>query len=153
MTLIKRNTGINNSFPALFDDFFGRDFFEFTPSRSLSNFAKNAPAVNILETDNEFKIEVAAPGLKKEDIKVELEDGLLTISSETKQEKEEKDKEGKYTRREFSYSSFKRSFSVDEDSVDADNIAATYENGVLNIQVPKKTKATPEKKTKTIAIA
>lgn len=153
MTLIKRHSGVNNSFPALFDDFFGRDFFDFAPAKSFSNFVKTAPAVNILENEKEFKIEVAAPGLKKEDINVEIEDGLLTISSEMKQEKEEKNKEGNYTRREFSYSSFKRSFSVDEDSVDTDNIEAKYENGVLNIHVPKKKIEVVEKKPKTISIS
>lgn len=153
MTLIKRHSGINNSFPALFDDFFARELFDFTPAKTFSNFAKNAPAVNILETEQEFKIEVAAPGLKKEDFKVEVEDGILTISSEAKQEKEEKDKEGRYTRREFSYSSFKRSFTVDEESVDTEKIEAKYDNGVLNIHVPKKNVQVVEKKAKTITIS
>ena len=145
MTLIKRNTGINNSFPALLDDFFAKELFDFAPSKSFSNFAKSTPAVNILETEKEFKIEVAAPGLKKEDIKVELENDLLTISSEVKKETEEKDKDGRYTRREFSYSSFKRSFTVDEDTVDTEKIDAKYENGVLNIVVPKRAAVEPEK--------
>jgi len=153
MTLIKRNSGINNSFPALLDDLFAREIFDFAPSKSFSNFAKSAPAVNILETESAYKIEVAAPGLKKEDIKVELADDLLTISSEVKKETEEKDKEGRYTRREFSYNSFKRSFTVDEDTVDIEKIDAKYENGVLNILVPKKTAAEQEIKTKTISIS
>ena len=152
MTLIKRNTGINNSFPALFDDWFAKDFFEFAPSKSFSNFAKSTPAVNILETESAFNIEVAAPGLKKEDIKVELDNDLLTISSEVKKETEEKDKEGRYTRREFSYNSFKRTFTVDEDTVDTEKIDAKYENGVLNIVVPKKVAVEQEKSTKTITI-
>lgn len=96
---------------------------------------------------------MAAPGLKKEDIKVELNDNVLTISSETKQEKEEKDKEGRYTRREFSFSSFKRSFTVDEETIDTEKIQAGYENGILNIHVPKKAKQVPENKTKTISIS
>lgn len=153
MTLIKRNTGVHNSLPAFFDDFFAKDLFDFAPAKSFSTLAKSIPAVNILETENEYKIEVAAPGLKKEDIKVELDNDLLTISSEVKQEKEEKDKEGRYTRREFSFSSFKRSFTVDEDTVDTEKIEAKYENGILNIHVPKKVTVQEEKKAKTISIA
>jgi HSP20 family protein len=153
MTLIKRNNGVHNSLPAFLDDFFAKDVFDFAPSKSFSTLAKSMPAVNILETEKEYKIEVAAPGLKKEDIKVELENDLLTISSEVKQEKEEKDKEGRYTRREFSFSSFKRSFTVDEDTVDTEKIEAKYEDGILNIHVPKKTAAQEEKKAKTISIA
>ncbi len=154
MTLIKRNAGVYNSFPALLDDFFAKDLFEFGPkTNGFSNLTKSIPAVNILENDNEYKIEVAAPGLKKEDIKVELNDNVLTISSETKQEKEDKDKEGRYTRREFSFSSFKRSFTVDEETIDTEKIQAGYENGILNIHVPKKAKQVPENKTKTISIS
>ncbi len=153
MTLIKRNSGVHNSFPALFDDFFAKDLFDFMPSKSFSTMAKSVPAVNILETEKEYKIEVAAPGLKKEDIKVELENDLLTISSEVKKETEEKDKEGRYTRREFSFSAFKRSFTVDEDTVDIEKIEAKYEDGILNIQVPKKTAAPAEKKAKTISVS
>lgn len=78
---------------------------------------------------------------------------MLTISSEVKKETEEKDKDGRYTRREFSYSSFKRSFTVDEDTVDTEKIDAKYENGVLNIVVPKRAAVEPEKKTKTISIS
>ena len=84
--------------------------------------------------------------------KVELDNDLLTISSEVKKETEEKDKEGRYTRREFSYNSFKRTFTVDEDTVDTEKIDAKYENGVLNIVVPKKVAVEQEKKTKTITI-
>lgn len=153
MTFIKKHSGVNNSFPALFDDLFAKELFDFTPAKSFSNFAKNVPAVNILETEHEFKIEVAAPGVKKDDFKVEFEDGMLTISSETKQEQENKDKNGKYTRREFSFSSFKRSFTVDEETIDTEKMEAKYENGVLNIHVPKKVVQVVEKKAKTIAVS
>jgi len=147
MTLIKRKEH-NPGF--WFNDFLGKDFFDFAPVQS---FGKTVPAINIKETENDFKIEVAAPGLKKEDINVELENGVLTISAESRTEKEESDKEGRYTRKEFSYSSFKRSFSVNEDSVDADKIEGKYENGVLNLVLPKKAKSEPEKKSKTIQVA
>mgnify|MGYP000172645159 CR=1 FL=1 len=89
--IIKRNTGINNSFPALFEDFFTKDFFDSAPSKSFSNFAKTTPAVNIIENEQAFRIEVAVPGLKKEDFKVEVEDGLLTISFEKAEQAENKD--------------------------------------------------------------
>ncbi len=147
MTLIKRRSEHNPGF--LFDDFFGKDFFDFNPVRS---FGKTVPAVNVKETETDFKIEVAAPGLKKDDIKVELENGVLTISAENKTEKQESDKDGKYTRREFSYSSFSRSFTVNEDTVDIEKIEGKYEDGVLNLVLPKKAKSEPEKKMKTISI-
>jgi HSP20 family protein len=148
MTLIKRKQEHNPGY--WFDDFFGKDFFDLNPVRS---FGKTVPAVNVKETDTDFKIEVAAPGLNKDDIKVELENGVLTISAENKTEKEESDKDGKYTRREFSYSSFKRSFTVNEEAVDIEKIEGKYENGVLHLQLPKKAKSEPEKKSKTISIA
>jgi HSP20 family protein len=148
MTLIKRKHEHNPGF--WFNDFFGKDFLDFAPVQS---FGKTVPAVNIKETETDFKIEVAAPGLKKEDISVELENGVLSISAESKTEKEESDQEGRYTRKEFSYSSFKRSFSVNEESVDAEKIEGKYENGVLKLVLPKKAKSEPEKKSKTISIA
>lgn len=147
MTLIKRKHEHTPGF--WFNDFFGKDFFDFP----VQSYGKTVPAVNIKETDTDFRIEVAAPGLNKEDIRVELENGVLSISAETKTEKEESDQQGRYTRKEFSYSSFKRSFSVNEDSVDADKIEGKYENGVLNLVLPKKSKSEPEKKGKTIQIA
>jgi HSP20 family protein len=146
MTLIKRKHE-----PGFWlNDFFAKDFFDLNPVQS---FGKTVPAVNIKETETEYKIEVAIPGLKKEDVKVELENGILSISAESKTEKEENDAAGKYTRKEFSYSSFKRSFTVDEETIDADKIDGRYENGVLYLQLPKKTKSEPEKKSKTISIA
>lgn len=153
MTFIKKHSGVNNSFPVLFDDLFAKELFGFTPAKSYSNFSKNVPAVNILETEHEFKIEVAAPGVKKDDFKVEFEDGMLSISSETKQEQENKDENGKYTRREFSFSSFKRSFTIDEETIDTEKMEAKYEDGVLNILVPKKVVQVVEKKAKTIAVS
>ena len=148
MTFIKRKHEHTPGF--WFNDFFGKDLLDLYPVQS---FGKTVPAVNVKETETDFKIEVAAPGLKKEDIKVEMENGVLSISAENKIEKEESDKNGRYTRREFSYSSFKRSFSVDEKTVDAEKIDAKYENGVLNLTLPKKTKSEPEKKSKTITIS
>jgi len=107
--------------------------------------------VDVKETENEFVVEVAIPGIKKEDVKVELNENVLSISSELK--KEENKSNDKYTRKEFSYSTFKRSFTIDEDAIDADNVEAKFENGILNVHLAKKVKTEPEKRVKTIAIA
>jgi len=91
------------------------------------------PKVNIKEGENTYVLEVAAPGIAKEDFNIQLEDGLLTISSEKKEEKEEENK--KYYKREFSHQTFKRSFRLPE-NVDVENITANYVDGVLSVQVP-----------------
>lgn len=147
-TLVKAQCAVpaNNRF--FFDDFFGKDIFDFNPN----NLVKSTPAVNVKENEKEFTLEVAAPGLQKEHFNIAVEDGVLTISAETKSEKTEGDENSKFTRKEFSYSSFKRSFTLDEETVDADNIVAKYENGILNIAIPKKVKVEEEKKAKTISI-
>ncbi len=93
------------------------------------------PAVNIKEENDKFVLEMAAPGMKKDDFKINLDNYQLTISAETKDEK--KEKEDSYTRREFVYSSFSRSFTLPK-SVDIEKIKADYKNGVLNIVLPKK---------------
>jgi HSP20 family protein len=91
-----------------------------------------------VKEDNEaFRVEVAAPGLKKEDFKVTLDNGLLTISAENRREHEEKNAEGRYTRREFSYHSFSRSFTLPS-TVEADRIDARYQDGILHLEIPKK---------------
>ena len=131
-----------------FDDFFSRDFDLFP-----SNFVKTSVAVNVKEDDKQFTLEVAAPGFKKEDFSIEVNDGVLSIAGEVKSEKSEENEKEKFTRKEFSSASFKRSFTVDEESVDAENIAAKYENGILTIDIPKKVKIEEEKKAKTITVA
>ncbi len=128
MKLVKRN----HSIPTFFDDFFVKDFFE-TPTYSKHT----VPAVNIHENENDFEVEVAAPGLKKEDFNVKLEKNYLIISAENKEEKEER--KGKTTSREFSYKSFRRAFTVESEKIDADNIKAIYENGILQLVLPKRT--------------
>ncbi|MBW6499143.1 MAG: Hsp20/alpha crystallin family protein [Bacteroidales bacterium] len=133
--------------PSLIDEFFGRDlmqnFFEDQTGISM-------PAVNVVETNDNFRIEVAAPGLDKKDFKIDLENNVLTISSE-KEEQNESKEEGKYMRREFSYSSFKRSFSLPS-SVDAEHIKANHKDGILNITIPKREEA-KQKPPKQIAIS
>lgn len=148
-TLIKRS----NSFPAFgnfFDDFFSKDLFNWNDKHFTVSGA-TLPSVNVKETDDAFAIELAAPGMKKEDFNIELNKHVLTISSEQKEEHEEKDKNGKYTRREFNYHSFSRSFNLPAEVVESEKIEAVYKDGILNITVPKKEVAKPQP-VKTIAI-
>lgn len=136
MTLVKRNGSLINSLPNLFDDWFSRDLFDWSNS-NFSNTGTTLPAVNVKETPETFEVEMAAPGMKKDDFKVELNNNVLTISSERKNENEHKEGEN-YTRKEFSYQSFQRSFQLSREAVDADNIHAKYENGVLHLTIPKR---------------
>ncbi len=99
-----------------------------------------SPAVNVVENDKSFEVELAAPGIKKNEFKVDVKDRVLTISCETKKEEEEKKKN--YTRREFSSRSFSRSFGLPE-NVDEKNISAKYEEGVLRVTLKKSEKAIP----------
>lgn len=144
MTLVK-NRFRHNAFPVLFDDAFFKDFFDAAPKPS-----KSVPAVNVKENEKEFQVELAAPGLKKEDFNISVEKNVLTISSESKKEETTTDENLKFTRKEFNYSSFSRSFTLDEQHVDVDNISANYESGVLQLTIPKKTE--PEKTKKSITI-
>ena len=123
------------TFPALLENFLN-DFERVAPTHQHS-----FPAVNVLESDNSFKIELAAPGLKKEDFKINIHENVLTISSEQKTENEENT--GKYTRKEFNYKSFKRSFTLPK-TVDGEKIVASYDNGVLGLELPKKEEAKPK---------
>lgn len=141
MTLIKfkNDTGsLLNKFPFM-PTVFGDFFNDFVNGDAMNKeMLSYVPAVNISERANDFMIELAAPGVSKEDFKVEVENGILTISSQKSEEKKEGD--SRFTRREFSYSSFKRSFSLPE-HVQTDNIEATYNNGVLVLVLPKKDEA------------
>ncbi|MGN6533085.1 MAG: Hsp20/alpha crystallin family protein, partial [Ginsengibacter sp.] len=105
-----------------------------------SNTNTSIPGVNIKETPENFQVEVAAPGMSKKDFKIELDGNVLTISSEKTNSQEEKDDE-KYTRREFSYQSFYRTFNLPKEVVDVDKILAKYENGLLQLLIPKKEEA------------
>lgn len=123
-----------NSLHNWIDEFFGRDLLpDFSTNTGVS-----MPAVNIKETAEAFEIEVAAPGLEKSDFNIDLENNQLTISAEKEQKHEEKDK--KFMRREFSYTSFKRSFIL-PNSANQEQIQANHENGVLKITVKKKDEA------------
>lgn len=118
------------------DDIFNRDL----PSVFTSNFntGMSVPKVNIKETADAFMVEVAVPGLKKSDFKLDLDNQVLTISTESKEENEHK--EENYTRREFGYSAFKRTFTL-PDSVNDEKINANYTDGILSVLLPKKEEA------------
>jgi HSP20 family protein len=139
MSLIKKRRGGNgSSFPSLKNDFLSNRLF--TPGMidfdyDFWNQGFSSPPANITETDKDFKLELSVPGMKKEDFNIDVEDGAITISSEKEEEKKEDDKN--YKRREFSYSSFSRTFQL-PDNVDENNINARYDNGMLQLTIPKK---------------
>ncbi len=115
-----------------------RDFFDvgsFFNNSLLSQLEKNYPAVNISENDKEYNLELFVPGFKKEDIKIKTDDGLLTISAESKSESEDDNKKN-YTRREYTYSAFTRAFQLPE-NVSGEAIEAHYVDGVLQVKIPK----------------
>ncbi|MBS1598322.1 MAG: Hsp20/alpha crystallin family protein [Bacteroidetes bacterium] len=136
MTLVKRNGNLNNLFPTFFDDFFNRDLFNWG-NVNFSETNTTIPAVNIKETGDAYEVEVAAPGMSKKDFRVELNGNTLSISSD-KSSANESGIEHNYFRREFSYQSFQRTFELHKDVVDVDNIQAKYENGLLQLLIPKK---------------
>ena len=137
MALVK----FSNSYPSLFDRFLDNDWFDWE-HRNFSETNTTLPSVNIKESVDDFEVEVAAPGLGKDDFKIELNHDLLTISSDKKVEDETKEGEN-FTRREFSYQSFSRSFTL-PDSVNSEKIEAKYENGILKVMIPKKEEAKPK---------
>ena len=137
-SLTKTNNDRNRlftDFPLLFDDAFSKNFFE------KQNRMFNTPAVNIKETDKSFELDLAVPGMDKKDFKIELKDGSITISAKHENKVEETNEKERYSRREFSYQSFSRSFVLAEDLVDTEAINAKYENGILNVSIPKKSNA------------
>jgi HSP20 family protein len=142
-TIVRRRNYVSPSiFDDLFTDSFLPKFFDFDDETARTA----VPAVNVEESEKEYRIEVAAPGLNKEDLKISVNDGVLTISSEKKVEKEEK--KDNYIRREFSYTDFRRSFTLPEE-VDAEKISAKHKNGVLNVHIPKsEVKVAPAKEIK-----
>ncbi|MCW4467451.1 Hsp20/alpha crystallin family protein [Flavobacterium sp. MFBS3-15] len=136
MNLAKRNTA-NRAFPTVMDELF-KDLLGGT-----QYVHKAVPPVNIRETEGAFTVELMAAGMKKEDFNLEIDNDLLTISAEVKAENTEEN--GKFTRREFSFTSFKRSFTLPE-TVKEDDINAVYEDGILKITLPKKEEALPKAK-------
>ena len=153
MTLTIRKNG--SLFPSVVNDLFDKEIFFpefFTPSNNLLRgwgLESSIPSVNIIENTKDYKIELAAPGLKKSDFKIEVDSGYLTISAEQTEEKNEE--EDNYKRREFSYSTFSRSFQLPENTL-PDKIDARYEDGVLKLSIPKKevTVSNPKKEIKVV---
>ena len=136
--LAKRN---ESYFPSIFDKFWNNELMDWDYS-NFSSTNTSLPAVNVHETDNDFIIELAAPGMSKKDFKINFNNNILSISSEIKNEKDET--KGNYTRREFSYQSFKRSFTVPENMVNGDKITAKYNDGILNVILPKREEMKPQ---------
>ena len=132
MAIIKwqKDNRLSPNFNTIFDDWFSNDYFDKVA------IGTSVPAVNVKENKDSIAVTIAAPGLKKEDFKIALDNHVLTISAEQKSEKEDSE-EGKYTRKEYSYSSFSRSFTVPE-SINKSDIEASYENGELKISLPKR---------------
>ena len=123
-----------NWFPTLFNDFFDNDFWMTSTKKNVT-----APAVNVIDEEKEYKVEVAAPGMTKEDFQIKLDqDNNLIIALEKKTQNKEHDKKNhKYLRREFSYSKFQQAFTLPDD-VEKDKTTAKMTDGVLTIDIPKK---------------
>jgi HSP20 family protein len=139
-TLVKRSTPNGWHMPSLFstspffllNEMLNDDFLR------VGDYSMHLPAVNISESEDQYTVELSAPGFSKEDFKLELNDGNLVITAEKKEEKSESNK--KFSRKEFSYGSFRRMFKLDDD-VNEDAVSANYENGILRINLPKKEEA------------
>lgn len=133
-----------NWLPSIFNEFLGNEWMERANSTS--------PSINVIENDKEFKVEVAAPGMTKDDFVVRVdEDDNLVISMEKKSENKEERKDGRYLRREFSYSKFQQTMIL-PDNVDKDKIGAQVEHGVLNITIPKLTEEEVKKAQRVIEV-
>jgi HSP20 family protein len=135
MNVMKRNA--NSGSPSLWNNFFDSDLFNW--DNNFISSGNSIPAVNIKENADSFTVEMAAPGLDKKDFKIEIDGSALTISSE-KQNQTEKN-EDNYSRKEFSYQSFYRTFHLPKEVVNADKIEAKYENGLLHLEIPKREEA------------
>lgn len=134
-----------NWLPSIFNDFFDTDWMEKANS--------TAPAINVFETENSYEVELAAPGLTKEDFKVNVDsDDNLVISMEKKTDNSEKDKKGRYLRREFSYRQFEQCMVLPDDA-NKERISAKVENGVLKIDMPKVSEAEIKKNQRLITVA
>jgi len=129
-----QKTPVQSSLSRMMDEFFNGGL----PDWDNQNLMATQPSVNVIENEDSFDVEVAAPGLKKEDFQLTVDDDMLTISGERKEESEKS--EGTFTKREFNYSRFSRSFQLPE-SCDSERISAAYKDGVLNLNIPKKEEA------------
>lgn len=137
MTLVR----YQNQLPNLLNKFFNTELDNWS-NNNFSDLDATLPSINIKENEEAFIVDVAAPGFEKDDFNIELDHDVLTISSQVEEETESKEGE-RFTRKEFSYKSFKRSFTLPE-LVEDENISATYTNGILSITIPKKEEAKPK---------
>ena len=142
MAIVKSNNRMFPSVPSFLDNFFSRDWMDWTNS-NFADVNRTLPAVNIRESDENYEIEVAAPGLSKDDFKIDLDNDRLTISSEKKEENK-MGEEGKYTQREFRYQAFQRTFHLPGNTVDSEKIAAKYNDGILCVTLPKREEVKPK---------
>jgi HSP20 family protein len=142
MAIVKANNRMFPSVPSFFDNFFSRDLMDWTNS-NFAGMDSTLPAVNIKESDDDYLIEVAAPGLSKDDFKINLDNDRLTISSEKKEESKSEEKD-KYTQREFRYQAFQRTFHLPGNTVDSEKIAAKYNDGILCVTIPKREEVKPK---------
>ena len=135
MNRVKRN---NLVFPALMNELFKPDWFG-----GMENLSKNVPAVNIMNNEKDYELALAVPGRKKDDFNIEVDDNILTVSTEVKSENE--NAVANYTRKEFGYASFKRSFTLPE-TIEEEKIKASYEDGILKFILPKRKESLPKPK-------
>lgn len=142
MTITKFSDSMFPKTPSFFDRFFEGDMMDWN-NRNFAGSNSTLPAVNVKENDDEFILDVAAPGMKKNDFKINYDNGRLTISSEISNENIEKEGE-RTTLQEFNYRSFQRSFNVQENIVDPDKIKARYEDGILHVTLPKRDEVKPK---------
>ena len=138
--LVRTNGNSFSSIPSLLNDLFMDDWFD-SSLRNWRSSGATLPAVNVRETNDDFVIEVAAPGMNRDDFKVELDNNLLSISAELEEKNDTSDQNRAYNRREFNYQSFQRSFSLPENKVEGTKISAKYKDGILHVTVPKKEEA------------
>ena len=143
MNLTVRPSGLSRLFSDWPSTLLDRDFFDFESDLSPARLGINVPSVNISETPKDYILEVAAPGLERKDFNIEIDNHTLCISAEKEEKKEEKEEDNGYTRKEYSFNSFSRSFALPDD-VKENNIDAKYENGILKLTVPKAKESTPK---------
>ena len=143
METLRRLPVLNNSWPLLLNNLFNRDSFNEGNQEFFDQKNSITPAVNIKELKQNFEIEMLAPGFSKNDFKIEVNGNELIVSAEKSRENESQEA-GNYHKKEFSFESLRRKFTLPENIVDIDKISAEYNEGILCIQIPKKEEALPK---------
>ncbi len=146
MSLVKKNNELRPFYSSLFDEFFNTGMLPYSSSGERNGM----PALNVREDGKKLILDVRIPGMKKEDIKLEYKDGFLTISGESKEEREEGEEKGKYLRREFSTYSFRRTIELPEEKYNVAEAEASYNDGILEVIMPRNEET--EKLHKTIEV-